>query len=224
MEITKLDYAKFAAQAAFQSTAKVVTTVVGLPIIALALYDIRKPKTHPFYDYTNIAHRVDYTIEGASGRWEYWQLPNWGGVTKPYQNLNYGLLGEPSGRWSAMCDGNERSYLNMFEQCALRNPSNGLRYMDRFSCQVDNCDIAYKGDEGPLEDGVYGWNFVKARDKDSGRHFYSVRFVKKISKTKVFRFRLGFKIEPSHIGEGDRPPARERATFTGRLGLDSITE
>ncbi len=139
---------------------------------------------------------------------------------KPYSNLNYGLLGEPTGRWSALRDGKERTYASMFRQAAVRNPANGLRYVDFTSCQVDNCDIIYKGDFGPLDIQpklVPGCNFTKGVDKTSGRKYYSFQYVTAMGKDHGFRIRAGFKIEPSHSTRGDLEPSKERSTFTMRF-------
>lgn len=219
MKITAIDYVKFVGQVLFQSTAKLATAIVGLPLIAFALFFIEKPKKHPFYSFVKIQHTPHYIDKGSSGTWEYWQLPDWW-ILKPYRNLNYGLLGEYYGRWSALREGDERSYFSMFRQCALRNPANGLRYMDLFSCQVDNCDIAYKGAYGPLQVKYNlnpGWNFVKGKDRDTGRCYYSFQYVRGIGDNHGFRIRIGFKIEPSHIERGDIKESKERATFTLRV-------
>lgn len=219
MEITIKDYVRFIGQVIFQSTAKLSTAIAGIPIIAVGLFFIQKPKKHPFYDFVSIKHRTHYIDKGSSGLWEYWQLPDWF-IFKPYRNLNYGLLGEYTGRWSALREGDERSYPSMFRQCAIRNPANGFRYMDRFSCQVDNCDIVYKGDYGPLDIQpvlVPGCNFVKAKDRDTGRVYYSFQYVRAMGKHHGFRIRAGFKVEPSHIDRGDMVEAKERATFTVRF-------
>ncbi len=222
--IEKKDYLKFAGQALVQSGAKIGTTLAGLPIVAVGLFFAENPKTHPFYPEVSYTHAQTYLEKGSSGTWRYEQLPDWA-IMQPYRNLNYGLQGEPSGRWSAKRGGKERSFWSKWLQCAIRNPSNGFRYMDAFSCQVDNLDIEYLGDAGPLDIQpklVPGWNFVKGMDRDTGKVYYSFQYIRGVGKTRGFKIRLGFKVEPSHIAEGDRPESRERATFTGRLGFKTI--
>lgn len=221
MEITNKDYARFAGQVVLQGTAKLGCALIGLPIIAAGLLRTETPDTHPFYNYIARMHDPRYVSEGSSGSWNYVKLPSWK-IMKPFDNLNYGLLGEPSGRWSAKRGGDERSYRSMFRQAAIRNPANGFRYMDAFSCQVDNCDIVYKGDPGPLDIQPVlkpGWNFVKAQDRDTGKVYYSFQYVRAMGKRHGFRIRLGFKVEPSHMNKGDIPEAKERATFTTRFNV-----
>ena len=206
-------------QSFIQLTAKLVVALLGLIIVPIGLLKTRFPSTHPFRDYVEIDHTQKYIDRGSSGHWVYERLPDWK-IMKPFDNLNYGLRGEHTGRFSALHDGKESTFRVKFIQAALRNPANGLRYTDFFSCQVDNCDIVWWGDEGPLDiqpELKPGWNFVKGTDRDTGRNYYGFKVVKGIGSSHAFQFRCGFKVEPSHIGRGDLPPRKERATFTFRI-------
>ncbi len=211
----------FLIQVPIQMAIKLFFALAGLFIIPVALTKTRFPDKHPFRDYVQRQHEQRYIAEGASGNWIYERLPEWP-IIKPFDNLNYGLRGEHNGRWSALVNGKEAKPWYKFRQAAIRNPANGLRYWDLTSCQVDNCDISWWGDKGPLQVNgglVEGWNFVKGVDRDTKRKYYSFQLVhgwgKK--KTHALRLRFGFKVEPSHIDRGDLPPRKERATFTFRI-------
>lgn len=222
--ITKLDYAKFAGQVITQASAKFGMALIGLPVVAVGLFFTKTPSTHPFYPKVAYPHAPVYIKEGSSGEWTYEKLPDWG-IMKPYDNLNYGLLGETSGRWSAKREGKEHSYLSRFRQAAIRNPCNGFRYMEAFSAQADNLDIEYTGDYGPLDIQpvlVPGRNFVKGTDRDTGKTYYAFQYVRAVGKTRGFRIRIGFKIEPSNIEKGDLPERKERVTFTTRFGVKKM--
>lgn len=223
----------FIFQVLFQMSSKLIFGILGLPILAVACLFTRRPREYAF-DTTNFRypiekrgidvvckHRADYIAKGASGLWIYERLPDWGFITRPFDNLNYGLRGELTGKWSAHQDGKEHTWWAMFKQAAFRNPVNGFRYMDAFSCQVDNCYIYYTGSEGPLgrrdEGIVEGWNFVKGVDRETDKKYYSFQWVKQWNEDRMSRIRIGFKIEPSHKNRGDLPVDKERATFTVRL-------
>lgn len=211
----------FFVQVVVQSTVKLSIALAGLVIVPIGLLKTRYPTTHPFRDYVRREHEQRYIDEGSSGEWVYERLPDWW-IMRPFDNINYGLRGEHNGRFSALHNGKEDRWYIKFIQAAVRNPANGLRYMEPFSCQVDDCDIVWWGDEGPLEIQpklVEGWNFVKGTDRDSGRRYYSFQLIKGYGKKKdrAFRIRIGFKVEPSHLKRGDLPPRKERATFTFRL-------
>ncbi len=51
MKITPIDYVLFAVQVLVQLTIKLVTAIIGLPIVAVGLFFIRKPEDHEFYDF-----------------------------------------------------------------------------------------------------------------------------------------------------------------------------
>lgn len=221
MKVNWYDPVLFVGQVAVQASAKLACSLAGLVIVPIGLTKTRYPDKHPFRDYVQRSHDQKYMVEGSSGNWIYERLPDWK-IMRPFDNLNYGLRGEHNGRWSALVNGKEGKTWYKFRQAAIRNPSNGMRYMDAFSCQVDNCDIVWWGDEGPLDIQPKlheGWNFVKGVNRDTGKKYYSFQLVKGWGKKKThaFRIRIGFKVEPSHIGRGDLPPRKERATFTFRL-------
>lgn len=87
---------------------------------------------------------------------------------------------------------------------AIRNPTNNMRMLDQFSCPVAKCSITYSG-QRVVEDkpGIGGWQFVTATDgKKSWSGFY---YVKEFSGTRAFVIRLGFKIKPDHEGSDELP-------------------
>ena len=145
-------------------------------------------------------HASNKIAHGSSGKWEYVE-PKWKWLW-PWGNDEDGYLGEPSGKWSASVDGNERSKLNMYMWSAIRNPANNFsRYTSWYSCPVNDCVVEHVGtynldDNDPVATGSH---IVVATHKVTGKKYYTLRIVWKYPFiNRVFHVRLGFKIKPSH--------------------------
>ena len=188
-------------------------TFIMAPFVALTA---RKQKTHPFDKPLTSKHRQRYIDEGSSGEWEY--VNSNVKLLKWWNNLEDGLYGEPSGKFSASIKGKEKSLYGMI-RWTLRNPFNyGKRTLPLFHCDVNNCDISYIG-EYRLSDKIPtlgGWNFTKAVDRTTGRHYYYFRWVKHYPNNKVRQFSIGFKIKPEHGDIEQSLDDRDKA-FTIRL-------
>jgi len=190
----------------------VATFVVGVVVAATAKKQASHPQGKPLTAY----HDPDYMQAGASGTWEYWNSDiSW---VKPWNNYEDGTLGEPSGKNSARCGGNERSFWSQYKW-TCRNAFNwGKRTDPRYHCVVDNCDIEYWG-AFELSDKVVdkqGWYFVVATDRATRRKYYSYRRVKVVGATKVRHTLFGFKIKPSHALEVQDADDKDKA-FTIRF-------
>ena len=117
-----------------------LTFVMGLLVAATS----KKQRVHPQGKAVTGKHDARYVNDGASGEWEY-RNSNLK-ICKWWNNLEDGTLGEPSGKHSARCGGNERSFLNQY-LWTIRNPFNyGKRTLPLFYCPIDDCAIEYWGD------------------------------------------------------------------------------
>ena len=172
----------------------VLTFVMGLLVAATS----KKQTAHPQGKDLTSKHEPGYIKAGSSGEWEYrnsdWRICKW------WNNLEDGTLGEPSGKHSARCAGNERSFLNQY-LWTIRNPFNyGKRTRPLFHCKVNDCDIEYWGDFeiSDKEEGQTGWHFCKATNRKNGKVYYWYRSVKNVGDNKVKVAAIGFKIKPIH--------------------------
>lgn len=172
-----------------------VLTLVLAPLVALTA---RKQTTHPLGKPITSYHREKYIEQGSSGFWEYYNSNV--GWLKWWCNLEDGLLGEPSGKFSASVKGKERKWWNMV-RWTLRNPFNyGKRTIPFFHCKVNECTVEYIGDYDidDKDPAKSGWHFVKATHKTTGRTYYYFRWVKHLGDGLVRNAAIGFKIKPSH--------------------------
>lgn len=171
-----------------------LTFIMGLLVAATS----KKQTTHPQGKDLLAKHEPGYIKAGSSGKWEY-RNSNWK-ICKWWNNLEDGTLGEPSGKHSARCGGNERSFLNQY-LWTIRNPFNyGKRTIPLFYCPIDDCAIEYWGDL-EVTDKEYGpdrWHFCKATNIKTGKVYYWYRSVKFVSRTKVKQAAIGFKFKPTH--------------------------
>lgn len=170
-------------------------TFVLAPFVALTA---RKQVTHPFNKPITSYHREKYIEQGSSGYWEYYNSNV--RFLKWWNNLEDGLLGEPSGKFSSSVKGKERKWWNMV-RWTLRNPFNyGKRTLPLFHCDVNNCKVEYIGDYdiNDKDPTKSGWHFVKATHNTTGRTYYYLRWVKHLGNGIVRNGAIGFKLKPSH--------------------------
>lgn len=154
--------------------------------------------THPMGKPIKENHSQKYISKGSSGKWDYMNSDV--RFLKWWNNLEDGLLGEPSGKFSSSVKGKERSWWSIV-RWTLRNPFNyGKRTLPLFHCKVNECKVEYVGDYdiNDKDSTKSGWHFVKATHKKTGRKFYYVRWVKHLGDGKVRNGAIGFKLKPSH--------------------------
>ena len=190
-----------------------VATLFVAPVIA---YTARKQVTHPLGKPIAAYHREKYINQGSSGYWEYFNSNI--KCLKWWNNLEDGLLGEPSGKFSSSVQGKERTTLNMI-RWTLRNPFNyGKRTIPLFHCKVNECKVEYIGDYeiNDKDPTKSGWYFVKATHKETGRTYYYFRWVKHLGDGMVRNAAIGFKIKPSH-GDNEQDADDADKAFTLRL-------
>lgn len=148
-----------------------------------------RPTTNPHGE-SEAVHSQKYIDEGSSGKWEYvataWRF------IRLWNNYEDGLLGEPSGKHSASCGGQERTFWNKYSWLT-RNPFNECKRTTRlFACFVNDCDIEYWGtgdvsDKDPIKDG---WYFIRAVDRTTGRVYYGYRYVVANDRNSGIRLKL----------------------------------
>jgi hypothetical protein len=189
-----------------------MTFVMGLFVAATS----KKQMVHPQGEVVESKHSDRYIAQGSSGEWEYRNSPY--KILKPWNNLEDGTLGEPSGKHSARVKGDERSFISQY-LWTIRNPFNyAKRTMPLFFCPVDDCIIEYWGDYEVSDkmQGSSGWHFCKATDQKTGKVYYWYRSIKIVSATQVRQACIGFKIKPSHALQVQDDDDKDKA-FTIRL-------
>lgn len=205
--------------------------VVGIPLIVgvlltyfpmglLVAYTARPQHKHPQDKATRGKHSAKYEEAGSSGEWQYWNSPKrW---LRPWNNLEDGTLGEPSGKHSARVSGDEDSVWSQY-LWLCRNPFNWAKRSSRFfACYVNDCKIQYWGhfnitDKAPV---VPGWYFVRAHDRTTDRVYYGYRSVRLNKDGTVRQVNLGFKLKPSHAGQVQDADDLDKA-FTLRMQFAS---
>lgn len=193
----------------------VLRYLATFPLGIMVALTAKPQQTHPQAKKVTSVHSKQYIDQGSSGKWEYWNSNvKW---LQPWNNLEDGLLGEPSGKHSARMKGKERSFWGMY-QWICRNAYNwGKRTNKDFFCLVDDCDIVWWGDE-VVSDKVKGpdtWHLVKATDRKTGKVYYCFRSIKNNADGSIGAITFGFKIKPQHRGE-DQDADDEDKAFTMR--------
>ncbi len=193
---------------------------VGLPVMFLGLVLVplniltSKRRMNDFGEHDQ-EHSAKYKGRGSSGRWEYRSstVP----ILRLYSNYEDGSLGEPSGKWSATCGGDERSFWSQYKWLALRNPINMLKRTNPFfHCRVDDCSITWWGDRDVDDKGFnWGWHLVRATHRETGKQYYGYRKTASLGDGKCRQHRYGFKIKPSHASEVQDADDKDKA-FTFR--------
>jgi len=114
----------------------VLATLFLAPLVILTA----RPMRNQFGEFAT-KHKQRYIDQGASGNHVYMATPiAW---LDPWNNLEDGLAGEPSGKHSARNAGQEYSFGAMY-RWATRNPFNKAKRTSRFfACFVNDCDIVY---------------------------------------------------------------------------------
>jgi uncharacterized integral membrane protein len=171
----------------------------GLFMAFLAVFTAKKMKNA--FGEIEQEHSEEYKAQGSSHLWEYWASPipfiRW------WSNYEDGDLGEPSGKQSARCKGEERGFWNRYHWNAVRNPFNmGKRTLPFFHCIIEECKINAWGDKVVTDKykGGGGWQFTKATHLKTGKVYYGYYSVKQLPTGKVRVHKFGFKIKPSHAG------------------------
>lgn len=165
----------------------------------------------------------------ASGYWQYFGVPHSWLVSKNpykrfvcmYNNFKDGWLGDKRGEWSHIREGKEGSIISMILWNGFRNPTNGLREMDYFSCVPDDLEEVhiwghdFELDNKPKVDT--GWWFIMGKKGD--RTYHSFRAVNIVfDGKKAYNASIGFKLKPDHFTQGED----EAKGFTGRVSLFDI--
>lgn len=196
-----------------------VATLFVAPVVAVTA---RRQLSHPMGKDVSGEHSEKYISKGSSGRWEYWNSDV--KFLKWWNNLEDGLLGEPSGKFSSSVYGKERKWWNMV-RWTYRNPFNyGKRTIPLFHCLVNECVVTYVGtyDISDKESDKSGWHFVKATHKTTGRNYYYFRWVKHLGGGKVRNGAIGFKLKPSHANNVQSDDDLDKA-FTIRFPVKQST-
>ncbi len=124
-------------------------------------------------------HDQKYMDEGASGVWRYRATDV--KCLDGYNNYEDGLYGEPSGKHSARCNGDERTFWGQFKWL-MRNPFNkGKRTSNKYSCFVNDCRLVHWGSDKLSDktssEETKGWYFVCAVNTITGKEYYCYRCV-----------------------------------------------
>lgn len=199
----------------------VLITYFVSPLVILTAKPLPQPQGKP----STSNHSNQYVAMGSSGKWQYLMtdVP----VLRWFGNLEDGLLGEPSGKYSASVNGKERKFINKL-MWVWRNPFNyAKRNSKLLACYVNDCTVTYKGDYDVNDKVRYGGGsfFVMAKRNNwemftwpvyygyrkvfvwDDVYIYSklTKFISKVFgiKHSVFRDRVcnitfGYKIKPSH--------------------------
>lgn len=180
-----LDYIKALFQFIWQFVANVLFVLTGLLMVAIAI---------PF--------RVK-GISVSDGR-PIVNLPRW---AFPWGNDFDGLEGDKRLWWAQNTPFKlpVDHFISMYVWAAIRNPANNMRMMDLFQAPVVGSTIVWIGDAVVEDDaGETGCQFVKTTN--SGRNYYGFYLVKPYKNgTHAFVVRLGFKVQPDHIGSQSLP-------------------
>jgi hypothetical protein len=174
-----------------------------------------KPMTNAFGEIAQ-KHDQKYIDQGSSQFWTYMASPI--PFIRLWSNYEDGDLGEPSGKQSVRCKGEEGTFWNRYKWLALRNGFNmGKRTLAFFHCIVEDCDIEYWGDEFITDKSpdFYGWQFTVATHRKTGKKYYGYYSVEGLGDNKVRVHRYGFKIKPSHAGKIQDADDKDKA-FTAR--------
>ena len=175
--------------------------VLGFILTPFVVLTAKRQSTHPIHYKGVVSRHTDrYKSLGSSGVWHY--VNSGVPFLKWWNNYEDGLLGEPSGKWSATCKGKEKSFINMVKW-NIRNPFNyGKRTLLFFHCKVNDCDVSYIGDKyvSDKESNLGGWYIVRAKQKEGvwKRTYYGIRWVKHYKNNKVRQLYIGFKLKPEH--------------------------
>jgi len=142
-----------------------VVTILGLPIVALAL----------------LCGTIDDDSTGSvfsksQGMWKLRRLQ------KPFlwwDNIYDGALGDSAGDWNRIClerDGKPATaFSSMWKWLAIRNPAN---YFGRIILGLDVSEYNFELVAGAFDvtERKHGWQFIIAHHKITGRLFYCLRF------------------------------------------------
>jgi hypothetical protein len=171
--------------------------IAGLVMVFFACLT-SKPMANAFGERLQ-GHLNKYIALGSSGVWHYKASPV--PFLRLWSNYEDGDLGEPSGKQSVRCKGKERAFWNRYKWNAFRNPFNmGKRTIPFFHCIVERCEIEWWGSDDINDKyGKYGWQFVKAKHRATGKTYYGYYSVEYLNAAKVRVHRYGFKIKPSHM-------------------------
>lgn len=175
---------KAAAQWLWLLLSRIICIILGYVIVAIAI---------PF--------RKD-GVSKSDGRYIS-NLPKWAWL---WGNDNDGLLGDKRLWWSENTPFGlpVDHFVSMYWWTAIRNPANNMRQLDIFSAPVTGSRITYLGDYTVNDNGKdFGKQLVII--KNNGKTWYGYYLVKKLSESRAFVIRLGFKVKPSHNGLVDEP-------------------
>ncbi len=195
--------------------------VLATPFVAPLVILTAIPVRNKFGEFAT-RHKQHYIDQGASGNHVYMATPiSW---LDPWNNLEDGLAGEPSGKHSSRVAGKEYSFSSMLAWL-IRNPFNKAKRESRFfACFPNGCDFECWGKEklsdknaDPLQKG---WYFVKATDRETGQVYYGYRSVSNNNNGTVRQVNIGYKIKPSHADQIQDADDLDKA-FTLRFQKES---
>lgn len=165
---------------------RLVLIAAGLVVVPLAL---------PFADWaSSVDDNRPITI-----------LPRWAWL---WSNDFDGAMGDKRGWWDAHAPFGlgAQHWFSQFWWLAIRNPANNLRRTPLGSCPVSDCMIFWEGNRDVADKpGRFGMQFVEAVHRLSGRKYHGFYWTKRLTDTRCFVVRLGWKIQPSHEGEEEPP-------------------
>ena len=181
---------KFVSQSIFYFFASLFMSFIGLFVVA---YGVQKPRsyahtTKPFTDPTQLAG--NWMLVRLSHDWMLW-----------WDNVYDGLLGDKRGYWNTYCVNNYKKNAwgkyCMWQWTAIRNSCN---YFDRNIIGIDMSKhkVTLLAGQPIAEEDNWGWHFLLATNKETGKQRYYFGWFKEITKTHHAYIRVGWKIKLSH--------------------------
>jgi hypothetical protein len=166
-----------------------LVTLIGLPIVALAL--------------------LCGTVEDDTGLRRLRRPFLW------WDNIFDGALGDPGGDWNRLClerDGKPATaFSSMWKWLAIRNPAN---YFGRVILGLDVSEYNFELVAGAYDvtEKKHGWQFIIAHHKITGRLFYCLRFSYPwwFNHKRVFFAWFGHKLSMNQQSVTKESPLRER--------------
>ena len=179
----------------FKSTfvflAGIPVTILGLPMVALAL---------PFRLYHPETQKAFTDPRQLPGMWQLITLPAW---AKWWSNEFDGAWGDKRGWWNTNCV-NEYGkhcfeFFPMWMWLAIRNPAN---YWSRVmtGCDVSKCLITKLAGQDLADEDHPGWSFLVATERDTGKQYHLLQFWFPWNAAHGAWGRFGWKIAMSHNG------------------------
>lgn len=188
---------------------KLFLTIVGLPVIAVALrFPVDKDNARPFLEFAT----------GQHPGWFHRGLPKWAWI---WSNERDGAIGDKRGWWFLNCDVGENGYdiLAQWWWLAIRNPVNNLEYVPFFGVDMFKAEVKVLAGQDQVDDdddgSKLGWNWLTCNDGKF--NYYHFHFLKQWpmwmqpdkQNPRAFEIRVGHKMDIKHNEEFKGAPDSE---------------